>query len=561
MNSFFIIPRQPPLKDLLEIGIQVCDMLSKIHKAGRVHANINTDNILINPDTGRVRLRGETGAGNDSPSYMSPEQTGRTNLPVDYRTDLYSFGIVLYELLTGRLPFEASDLTELTHCHIAKTPVAPFELDSKAPKTLSDIVVKLLAKAQEDRYKSAYGLKKDLEQCLNRLYEGHIEAFDIAREDAAHTLNFPEKIYGRERERDLFMEVFDRVRSGTSEMALVTGAPGIGKSALIKETGRQIAKEGGCFVSGKFDQFNRAAPYSALLEALKEAIDRISGSAETELREWKKTASSALGKDAHRLITVLPELERLTGRQRPGRSQGSDITDAGFIRVLLRFIKSLARQNNPLVIFIDDMQWADLASLNVIKALAGDTDAKYLMLLGAYRDNEVRSGHLLKTVLSEIKTTTTYTSINLKPLDIESVNRLIAGSLACNPEISGPLAGLVFEKTLGNPFFVKQLLRHLYETGLLVFNNILNTWNWNPAAIKTEAITANVVELLQARLRKLPANTRALLQYASCIGCAFSLDLLAAAAEKEPQETGNTLEETLNKGFIVQNSEPLAKVF
>lgn len=562
--------RELTISECLVLAIALASILIDLDKVGIIHKDINPSNILINFDTGQVKL---TNFGFSSRlhlekqtisnpnllegtlAYMAPEQTGRMNRLIDYRTDFYSLGVTLYEMLTGRLPFTSDDPLELVHCHIAKQPVPPYQI-AEIPRPVSDIVMKLLAKNAEERYQSAAGLKFDLETCLLQLEStGEIKDFIPGKRDRASQLSIPQKLYGREREVEMLMDAFVRVSRGATEMMLVTGYSGIGKTSIVNEVHKPIVAARGYFITGKFDQFKRDIPYAALIQAFQELIRQLLTENEQQIAVWKNKLLEALGSNGQVLIDVIPEVELIIGPQPDVTKLGAIESENRFNRVFQQFVNVFCQPEHPLVIFLDDLQWADSASLKLIRILIADNSSKYLFLIGAYRDNEVNPTHPLIQTLEKLRQTNTIIhSIKVKPLGLNHVQQLVAETL--NEAITEAeiqlLAELVFNKTQGNPFFLTQLLKSLYSERLLVYQVDTDSWQWDIQEIQAVGITDyNIVELIARNIRKLPPDTQKVLQLAACIGNEFNLDILATVNEKLEILTAAQLWSALQAGLIL----------
>jgi len=568
--------RNLSLEEFLGIAIQIVDIISVIHAANIIHKDINPSNIVIQPATGQVKIidfgiatflsrenptiltTGTLNAGNHhilegTLAYMSPEQTGRMNRTLDYRTDFYSLGVTFYELLTQQLPFDTTDAMELVHCHIAKQPVPPHELNPTIPKTVSDIVLKLLSKAAEDRYQSAWGLKVDLESCLNQLEIcGRVETFPIGKHDFSEKFQLPQKLYGREQEIEILLTAFDRVSQGKSEMMLASGYSGIGKSALVQEIYKPITRKRGYFTAGKFDQFQRNIPYSSIIQALQSLIRQLLTESEAQIEIWREQILTALGANAQIIIDVIPEVELILGRQMAVPELAPTEAQNRFNIVFQNFIGVFAKAEHPLVIFLDDLQWADSASLKLIQLLITATDTKYLFLIGAYRNNEVGETHPLMLTLDEIKKAKTIVNhVSLAPLPLTYIKQLIADTLNCGLEKAKPLAELVLQKTHGNPFFINEFLKNLYTENVLKFDSQQGSWYWNLAQIQKLGITDNVVDLLAGKILALPESGQQVLKLAACIGNEFDLKTLSIVNEKSQVETAQQLWEAVQSGLIL----------
>ncbi|MBD0388203.1 MAG: AAA family ATPase, partial [Nostoc sp. C3-bin3] len=490
-------------------------------------------------------------------AYISPEQTGRMNRGIDYRTDFYSLGITFYELLTGKLPFQSEDTMELVHCHIAKTAPLIHEANSAIPSVFSEIVNKLMAKNPEDRYQIALGLKYDLEKCLVQLKEtGTIESFAIAQQDICDRFIIPDKLYGRDTEVETLLQAFERVSLGATEMMLVAGFSGIGKTAVINEVHKPIVRQRGCFIKGKYDQFNRNIPFSAFVQAFRDLMGQLLSETDTNLQLWQEKIITALGENAQVIIEVIPELERIIGSQPPAVELSGMAAQNRFNLLFQKFIQVFTTLEHPLVIFLDDLQWADSASLKLMQLLMDQSQRGYLLLLGAYRNNEVFPAHPLILTLDEIGNAgAVINNIILSPLCQVSVNQLLADSLNCQLELAQPLTQLVYQKTKGNPFFTTQFLKALHQDNYIQFNFQSGYWECNIVQIKQLALTDNVVEFMAQQLQKLTPATQEVLKLAACIGNQFDLHTLAIVYQQSQTETAAALWKALQEGLILPQSE------
>jgi len=555
------------VEELLGIAIATADSLGQIHAANIIHKDINPSNIVFNPATRQLKIidfgistqltRENHTLKNPNIlegtlAYMSPEQTGRMNRSVDYRTDFYSLGITFYEMLTGKLPFSAKDPLELVHCHIAKAPLQPKKLNPEIPDAVSEIVMKLLSKTAEDRYQSAFGIKIDLETCQQMLSAGEIFPFMIGQLDSYSQFMIPQKLYGREIEVASLLEAFARVSGGTTEMMLVSGYSGIGKSSLVNEVDKPIVGARGYFISGKFDQFKRNIPYAALIQAFQGLMRQLLTENSAQIAIWKAKILEALGANGSIIIEVIPEVEKIIDPQPAVPTLGPTESQNRFNRVFQKFIQVFSKPEHPLVIFLDDLQWADSASLKLIQLIMTDPDSKYLLLIGAYRDNEVSATHPLIYTLEQIQNTrATVNNIILQSLEISHVNQLVSETLRSHISEVLPLAELVFKKTQGNPFFLTQLLKSLYQDQLLSFDFNQVCWQWDIQLLQGIDISDNVVELMVSQIQKLSSPTQNVLKLAACIGDKFSLDVLAIANKKSQSETARDLWEALQAGFVL----------
>ncbi|MBD2683389.1 MULTISPECIES: ATP-binding sensor histidine kinase [Nostoc] len=559
------------LEEFLEIAIQLIQVLHNLHQNCVIHKDIKPANILIHPHTKQIRIIDFSIASllpKETPeikspnilegtlAYIAPEQTGRMNRGIDYRSDFYSLGVTLYELLTGELPFESDDLLELVHCHIARMPP---ELKNKKqiPQVLSAIVMKLMAKNAEDRYQSALGLKYDLEKCLAQLREtGNIIDFKIAQRDVCDRFAIPEKLYGRETEVATLLEGFERVANGNSEIMLVAGFSGIGKTSVVNEVHKPITRQQGYFVKGKFDQFNRNIPLSAFVQAFRDLIGQLLSESDVQLITWKAKILAAVGENGQLIVQMIPELERIIGKQPPVSKLSGSAAQNRFNLLFQKFIQVFTTKEHPLVMFLDDLQWADSASLNLLQLLMSARSSGYLLILGAYRDNEVFLGHPLMLALEQIQKAGVITNtITLPPLREITVNQLVADTLSCTEELAQPLARLVYQKAKGNPFFTTQFLKALYEDNWIQFQPQLGYWQCDIAAVRQLALTDDVVEFMALQLLKLPIETQAVLKLAACIGNCFDLSTVAIISEQLPADTAIALWKALQEGLILPISE------
>lgn len=560
------------LKTFLQIAIQLVEILGELHQQQVIHKDIKPQNILFDPQTRQVniidfsissRLMRETAAVKNphllegTLAYLSPEQTGRMNRSVDYRTDFYSLGVTFYELLTGQLPFSTSDPLELVHCHLARVPLSPQAIKPAIPTTLSNLVMKLLSKMAEDRYQSSQGLKADLETCLEQLTTtGQIADFPVGQLDLCSQFLLPQKLYGREAEVAVLLDAFTRVSQGTTEVVLVSGYSGIGKSSLVNEIHKPIAQQRGYFITGKFDQLKRDTPYAALIQAFQELVRQLLTEPSDRLALWQTQLQTALGQSGQVILEVIPEVEQLIGPQPPVPQLGATETQNRFNRVFQQFVGVFTQPQHPLVLFLDDLQWADSASLKLIEFLLGTTTSAALLLIGAYRDNEVSATHPLLQSLEHLQQMPAiFNQIVLQPLALHHVEQLVSDTLRSQPTLVRSLSTQLFQRTQGNPFFLTQLLKSLHQEGLLCFSFAERRWQWDDAQLQGIPLTENVVELMVSQIRKLPPVTQTVLKLAACIGNKFTLDVLAIVHEKSPAATAQDLWAALPTGLILPLSE------
>jgi predicted ATPase/serine phosphatase RsbU (regulator of sigma subunit)/tRNA A-37 threonylcarbamoyl transferase component Bud32 len=555
------------LAEFLSIAIKVTEILGQIHASNIIHKDINPSNIIFHASTGQVKIidfgistqlsRENTILKNPNVlegtlAYISPEQTGRMNRPLDYRTDFYSLGITFYELLTNQLPFTTNDALELVHCHIAKSPLPPAEINPKIPQVISEIIMKLMAKNAEERYQSALGIQRDLEECLKKLDTNNkITQFPLGRQDISDKFQIPQKLYGREKEIETLLTAFDRVTSSASELMLIAGYSGIGKSALVQELYKPITEKRGYFISGKFDQYQRNIPYSAVVSAFQELIKQLLTESETQVNQWREKLLAAVGSNGQVIVEVIPEIELIIGEQPALPELGLNEAQHLFNLVFQKFIKVFTQAEHPLALFLDDLQWADGASLKLIRLLINSASPG-LFLIGAYRDNEVSAVHPLMLTLDEIgKNGGNINRISLSPLDLTTVLQLLSETIKTTEERLNSLGNLILLKTGGNPFFLNEFLKSLYTENLLYFDFIKVEWQWDLEKINARGFTDNVVELMGEKIQKLSVSTQNLLKIAACIGNQFDLKTLGLVSEKSIIETVQELHTAVADNLVV----------
>ncbi|MGK5092572.1 AAA family ATPase [Deltaproteobacteria bacterium TL4] len=560
------------LSEFFQIAIPVVEAVGQIHLSHIIHKDLNPANILYNPNSHEIKIidfgiSSQLSQENHSLkptnilegtlAYVSPEQTGRMNRVIDWRTDFYSLGVTFYEMLTGQLPFTTEDPLEMVHCHIAKNPIPPHQINKNIPEMISQIIMKLLSKVGENRYQNAQGIKFDLAQCESEWNENHrITPFTLGQKDISDRFNMPQKLYGRASDVALMFEAFHRICEGKSEIMLVTGHSGVGKSSLVKEVSKPIEKQRVFFISGKFDPFKKNIPYSSIIQALQELIQLLLTESEKNAATWKKKIIEACAPNLQILIDVIPELALIVGKQTPVQQLPPAESRNRFNLVFRSFVKVFSTQEHPLVLFLDDLQWADLASLELIQRLMCDSETNYLFLIGAYRDNEVDEAHPLRMQLEEIeKKGVTVNRIHVTPLTESHVSQLISETLRRSEDQVSILAELVFRKTRGTPFFVNHFLESLYDEKLLYFDQELWQWNWTIEKIKQVEITNNVVDLLVNKIQKLKTETQNILKLAACVGTQFDLQTLALITECSRETTAHQLWNTIEEGLIVPVGE------
>jgi PAS domain S-box-containing protein len=556
------------VSNFLRIAIPLAGALRRVHERGLIHKDIKPANILVNAASGGVWLTGfgiasrlprehqapappEVIAG--TLAYMAPEQTGRMNRSVDSRSDLYALGVTFYEMFTGQLPFMAADPMEWVHCHIARQPVPPNERVAGVPGLLSAIVMKLLAKTAEERYQTAAGVEADLRRGLAE-WESHgrIEPFPLGAEDAPDHLLIPENLYGREREIDMLLASFNRVvAKGTFELVLVSGYSGIGKSSVVNELHKVLVPPRGLFASGKFDQYKRDIPYATVGQAFQSLVRSLLTQSEEELGRWRVSLSEALGSNGQLMVNLVPELELVIGKQPPVAGLPPQDAQNRFQMVFRRFLGVFARKEHPLALFLDDLQWLDAATLDLLEDLATQPDVRHLMLVGAYRDNEVSPSHpLLRTLEAIRKAGVRVQEIVLAPLGLDDIGRLAADAMRCEPEHVRPLAQLVQEKTGGNPFFAIQFFTALAEEGLLVFDPVTRAWQWQMDRIRAKSYADNVVDLMAGKLKRFTDTSQEVLKQLACLGNAAPTANLALVQGTTEEATHAVLWEAVHAGLV-----------
>jgi len=558
------------------IAINMVKALKALHDASIIHKDIKPTNILISAKDKKIKFI-DFGIASRLPherkealnptalegtlAYISPEQTGRMNRLIDYRSDYYSLGATFYQMLTGKLPFESQDPMELVHCHIAKLPTPPHIVKADIPEVLSKLVMKLMAKDAEQRYQSTEGLLFDLKICLKQLKDkGEIEEFQLCRNDISARLHLAQKLYGRENEITKLLEYFDQVSKGAKNIIMVAGYSGVGKTSLVKEVQKPIVEKRGFFISGKFEQFNRTTPYLAFIQAFRKQIQQLLGETQDQLTTWKKQLLKSLGPNGQVIVDVIPELELIIGKQskvpelNPGEARNR------FNLTFQNFVKCFAQAEHPLVVFLDDMQWADTASLRLMEVLINDHRLNHFFLIGAYRDNEVDIHHPLLISLKGLNDgDIQVNTLTLKSLVLESVTDLLVDSMMVSAEEVKHLADLIFKKTGGNPFFINAFMETLYHDNHLHFDSQQRRWQWSVKEIESLAITENVVDLMTQKLKLLLEDTQQVLKLAACIGNQFDLKTLATVYEKSEDEIEKAIRPALLAGLILPLEESFGR--
>lgn len=563
------------IKGFLRIALGITAALAELHRNNLVHKDIKPQHILLD-DTDHVWLSG-LGIASRLPreqqplvppeaiagtlAYMSPEQTGRMNRSIDFRSDLYALGVTFYQMLTGKLPFEADDAMEWIHCHVARQPVPPFKRVPEIPEALSDIVLKLLAKTPEERYQSAVGLDADLRHCLTEWEStGHIDPFASGRHDVSDRLLIPEKLYGRESEIEALLAVFERVvAGGMPEIVLVSGYSGIGKTSVVSELHKALVPHRGFFAAGKFDQYKRDVPYATLVQALQTLVRTILGKSETEIDAWRNVILNAVSPNGQLIVGLMPEVELIIGEQPPVPDLPPQEAQNRFRMALRNFLGCIAGPEHPLVLFLDDLQWIDAATLQLIEYLLIHPAVKHILLLGAYRDNEVGPSHILMRTLDSMrKDGAAIQSIPLGPLLEKNVLRLTMDAFHCEDERAEPLAQLVHEKTGGNPFFIIQFLTTLADEGLIALDKRTANWQWDIDNIRSKGFTDNVADLMISKLSRLQEGTQECLRQLACLGNKAQLETLAQIQEITEKEVEENLLEAIQAGLLLRQEESVS---
>ncbi|WP_164012436.1 AAA family ATPase [Pyxidicoccus trucidator] len=564
--------RRPVAMDaFLELALQLAGIIASLHQQHVIHRDLNPTNMVVGAGSRHVtvidfdlatRVAGLT-PGHELPGelqwalpYVAPEQTGRMNRPIDHRADLYSLGATFYELLTGLPPFVSMDPAELVHAHLAKPPVPPAFANPAVPKLLSDLVLKLLAKMPEERYQSAEALLADLLEARRRQASGPLGTFELGRVDLARQLTFPDRLYGREYELAQLRETLERVRQGSSEGVLLVGEPGIGKSALIRELRRRAGPRD-LVLEGKFNQLQGNVPYAAFVEAFQGLLHQLEEKPPEARDVWRRKLLDALGPNGRVIADLLPGLEALLGPQ-PEPLKLEPVEAAARLHLVFQsFVQALASAEHVLVLFLEDLQWADAGSLQLLHHLAMDPDSRHVLVVGAYRPREVDAEHPLSRLLQSLRAEEAmpFRTLELAPLDLPAFTALCADTFRCAPEHVRPLADILLRKTAGNPLFLTRLMRLLHHSGLLAFDLDLGTWRWDLARMEQVEMTENVVELMMATIRRLPQRAQWALKVASCLGDRVELSLLAALLGASEGDAASTLWSILREGLLVPRKD------
>ncbi|QTN38873.1 AAA family ATPase [Cryomorphaceae bacterium] len=560
--------KQEDIRDFLHLAVPMASAVAELHDQNIIHKDISGNNMIVNLQerwvkiidfgiASKITLK-EQHLGNPEHldgtlEYLSPEQTGRMNRVIDYRTDLYSLGIVYYEMLCGRTPYQGLDAMGIVHGHIAVTPPSPSEVNPKVPQAISDIVMTLLAKESELRYQSAQGLQADLKRCAEEWSSKEsIEPFRLKEQDYSGKFSLPQRLYGRDGEIEVLLQKFTDVAEGGLELVLVAGYSGTGKSALVHEVHKPITEKAGYFVEGKFDQYQRSVPYYALLQAFNEFIDILLSENTLRLDAIREQIREAVGEEGKVLTDVLPNLELVIGEQPEVPELGGSEAQNRFNYVFRKFVNAVSTEEHPVVVFIDDLQWADSSSLSLLKSLVTDSDNAYLLFIGAYRDNEVSPSHPFMIAVDDVrKTGAEVYDLHIGNLSYDHVQELVSDALNKDPKAVEDLCELVVQKTQGNAFFATQFLKSLYEDELLIFDRSEKSWSYNLARIQEKNITDNVVDFMAAKALKLPESTQSALKFAACFGNQFDRATLMTISEQSEEDTIADLQPALAEGLLL----------
>lgn len=556
------------LSQKLQLLISITLSLHHIHSKKIIHKDINPSNILLD-DEGQIRIIDLELSEHFSPNtsnveqeslaegaleYISPEQTGRMNNTIDYRTDFYSLGITFYQLLTGFLPFQAEDPLELIHCHIAKQPLLPSDIDESIPLVLSELVIKLIQKNASERYQSTKGILYDLNRCLSQITPDHyIPEFDLASSDVSDNFFISNHLYGRQDELRLLEDTYRKSSSGTNQIAMISGFSGLGKTSLASSLRKSIMASGGFFGVGKFGEFEKGMPYSALLDALKGMIRHLLTFPSAKIQQWKSTLDEALSPNAQLIIDILPELEHIIGKQPRISATEPKVSYHRFKHTMQKFVQTFATKDNPLALYLDDLQWADYATLELLRDIVCDTDTSYFFIIGSYRENEVGSNRKLIDALEAFEhSSVPFTHIELTPLSVSDISHLLADTFSRSINDINEFAHVVNAKSQGNPFFINQLLEQLYDEGLIYFSRVLERWEWNAREITEYNLVGDISSILKKKIERLPKETLDKLKIASCLGPRFTLNTLKVAVKCERGDIEQQIQPAINEGLLIK---------
>jgi predicted ATPase/signal transduction histidine kinase/ActR/RegA family two-component response regulator len=562
----YLVENKPSVQAALRIALALTQIVEELHYFGISHPDLRPAHFLINPETFDVGLADLTCAvakdradesvcqskGAIALQYMSPEQSGLMDIPVDFRSDYYHLGVIFYQLFTGILPFENADANELVHAHLARSAASPSAIDSAVPAVVSEIILKLLSKKPSERYQTTLGIRSDLLACQTCIENSSIpKQFQIGKYDVPGRFHLAEKLYGREKEMALLLAAFEKI-SERNEMVLVSGNSGIGKSSLIRELQRKVDSKNVLFITGKFDQYVQNIPFEAIIKAFNELVCKISHG---QTDYWKKEILDAVGQFGRVVIDVIPELEKIIGAQPAVEALTPVEAQNRFVNVFTRFINVFTKKEHPLVIFLDDLHWADPSSLRFLSRVTYAVEGSNLLIVGTYRDNELAEDHPLKAALKAMDATSGLSQLRLYPLRSDDITEMISETFSCPPKVAGQLAEIVLTRTLGNPFFVTETIKDLVGKGLVTYNTQSRKWRWQQQRVLNYALSGSSQQLLTSRINALSEAARHALVTASCIGSDFELTMLSALTDKTPQETAEDLRECVTENLLRLTAE------
>jgi histidine kinase len=568
MSQWISLHQNVSLRDFLKDAVRMVSILDQLHGAGYFHGGIDSDVFLIHPESGQFKcmrfdrvasidladsVEALSGFSDRELCYISPEQTGRMNIPVTYQTDFYSLGILLYEYLVGKVPFESENLLDLIYSHIAKLPTPIEEIRSDVPEVVSNIILKCLAKNADDRYKSMHGLKQDFEACLDSLEKTNaVRYFAVGESDRHSRFSLNKKLYGRDKHRRQLMAIFDKSISDVPQLVFITGTSGIGKTSLVYEIQKPVLKHKGFFAKGKFDQFEREVPYFGFVRVIQDLIGQVVAEGPESIALWQDKMATTLGNQFFVILDIIPDLETLIARPPVAEKLNASDAQLRFHLEFYQVIRTFAHPDHPLVVFLDDIQWADSESLHLLEFLISDQRMTHLMIIGSYRHNEVSQTHPVGQFLKRIEALQIVpTHIHLEEVDTTSIRQLIVDSFVCDLHHANRLAELIFEKTQGNPFFVRQFIQYLFEHKLMLFSGDTGMWEWDFSAIEHAQVTDNVVDFLSQKIRTLGVDTQSVLKTAACIGSVFNIEMLFNVSGLTFQHTSRQLLQALRSSFVV----------